>query len=123
MLSMAACSGHAAQTPTVTSVDFTPDAELRVTDSGPLSFQLNATETSIPGGTFTKAGSVLLVTNDGRDDHRIVGTLDDEQVFDTGTMQPGNTTTIVIGSDGELVVRDLPTGRDAHLTVTPRPEP
>jgi hypothetical protein len=115
MLPLAACSGDAARTPTVASVDFTPKAELHVPDSGDLTFIFGSPQSDLP------SGSVLVVVNDGQDDHRIVGTVDTTQVFDTGLMHPGDSTTVVITKDGDLTVRDVPTGRDGHLTVTPRP--
>jgi len=115
LLALTACSGDAPRTPTVASVNFDPTVELRVTDAEDLTLTFPTTSTDV------SVGSVLLITNDGRDDHRITGTVGTTPVFDTGTMQPGNTTTIVISKDGDLVIRDMPTGRDVHLAVVPKP--
>jgi hypothetical protein len=102
-----------AATPTVASVDFTPKATLEVTDSGPLTVDI------VGGGSDLGSGSVLLVTNSGTSDHRLVGTIDTTQVFDTGTLEHGNETTVVIVPAGELKIADLTTDRDVTVQVTP----
>ncbi len=108
----ASCAGSAAKTPTVASVSFEPRLELHVGDAGQLQFLLHevSADRSVP------AGSVLLIANDGRVDHRIqAGT-----TFDTGTLHPGDETTIVLADDGKLTLVDAATGREVDLTVTPR---
>ena len=111
------CTGSAAKTPTVASANFDPTAELHVGDSGGLQFALHrvSAESSVP------AGSVLLVVNDGTAEHRIQAwTTPGAIVFDTGTLRPGDQTTVVLDEPGSLTVRDEPTGREVSLTVGPR---
>jgi hypothetical protein len=117
MVTAGACRGDSAPTPTVPSVDFTPKATIAVDDSSPLTVDIGG------GGGDLASGSVLLVTNAGHSDHRLVGTIDTTQVFDSGTLEPGNETTIVVGSDGELHIADLTTDREVTVTVTPRTDP
>ena len=107
----AGCAGSAAKTPTVASVSFEPRAELHVGDSGPLQFLMHV----VTATASVPAGSVLLIANNGEVDHRIqAGT-----TFDTGTLHPGDETTVVL-TEGELTLRDVPTGREVQLSVTPR---
>jgi hypothetical protein len=101
----------------VASVDFAPKATIEVTDTGALTVDVKD-ETA--GGTL-ESGSVLLVTNTGQSDHRLVGTTDSTQVFDTGTLEPGNETTVVVVTDGDMKIADLSTDREVTITVTPRP--
>ncbi|MGZ4683994.1 MAG: hypothetical protein ACXWCM_03800 [Acidimicrobiales bacterium] len=108
------CRGDSAPTPTVASTDFTPKATIEVSDSSPLTVDIAS------GGTDLGSGSVLLVTNTGHSDHRLVGTIDTTQVFDTGTLEPGNQTTVVLVPDGQLHIADLTTDREVTVQVTPR---
>ena len=109
----AGCAGSAAKSPTVASVPFDPAAELHIGDTGPLTIMVHEVSS---GAAAVPAGSVLLVVNDGQVDHRIrAGT-----TFDTGTLQPGNETTVVLADEGELTVVDTTTGRQVQLTVAPR---
>ena len=110
---VAGCAGSAAKSPTVASVPFDPTAELHIGDTGQLTFMLHEVSS---GAAAVPAGSVLLVVNDGQVDHRIRA----GSTFDTGTLQPGNETTIVLSDEGELTLVDTTTGREAQLTVTPR---
>jgi hypothetical protein len=109
--------GDREPTPTVASVDFAPKATIEVTDTGALTVDV---EDQTAGGTL-ESGSVLLVTNTGKSDHRLVGTTDSTQVFDTGTLEPGNETTVVVVTDGDMKIADLSTDREVTITVTPRP--
>jgi hypothetical protein len=107
------CGGDSEQTPTVASVDFTPKATIEVTDSGPLTIDM------ADGSSELQSGSVVLVTNTGRSDHRLVGTVDETQLFDTGSLQPGNDTTLVVVADGDLHIADTATDREVTVRVTP----
>ena len=109
----AGCGGDSEQTPTVASDDFAPKATIEVTDSGPLTIDI------ADGSSELGSGSVVLVTNTGRSDHRLVGTVDDTQLFDTGTLQPGNDTTLVVVADGDLHIADTATDRAVTVRVTP----
>jgi hypothetical protein len=111
------CSGDATKTPTVATTNFAPTAVLQVGDRGQLQFLLHVVtaEGSVP------AGSVLLVANAGKDDHRLQASNGSgTTVFDTGTLQPGDETTVVLAEAGRLTLRDVPTGREVQLEVTPR---
>ena len=110
----AGCRGDSAPTPTVASANFTPKATIEISDTGPLVVKID------DGSTTLESGTVMLVANTGHADHRLLGTLDSAQVFDTGTMQPGDETTVVLVPDGELHIADLTTDREVTVTVTPR---
>ena len=114
ILAGAGCSGSSAPTPTVPSVDFSPSASIEISDTDPLVVAFEG------GASNLETGSVLLVTNTGDADHRLVGTVDSAQVFDTGTLQPGDDTTVVAGADGELHIADITTDREVTITVNPR---
>jgi hypothetical protein len=116
LVPVASGCGSTAPTPTVASTNFTPKATLEVADSGPLTVDIAA------GGTELGSGSVLLVTNKGSSEHRLVGTIDTTEVFDTGTMEPGDETTLVVVPDGDLKIADLNSDREVTVTVTPRGE-
>jgi hypothetical protein len=107
------CSGDAERTPTVASVNFDTELRLPVDDDGPLQLTRDGTPTTELG-----SGSLLVVTNRGDGDHRLVAAVGDVQVFDTGTLHPGDDATIVVSQEGELVVRDTATDRAVTLDVT-----
>jgi hypothetical protein len=121
----AACSGDHAAEPTVPSVEFEPRLvvvigpdELSV-EAGERSDGVSLDPPSVP------AGSVIAVRNADIDDHRIVaGT-----TIDTGVMRPGDTTTLVMTTEGEIELTDGPVEgtaasdtRAITVTVTPRAE-
>jgi hypothetical protein len=114
LVPVAAGCGDSEPTPTVASVDFTPEATIEVTDTGPLVVEVDG------GGDAIGSGSRLLITNTGQSQHRLVGTIDTTQVFDTGTQEPGDETIIEIVPEGELEIADLNTDREVTVTVTPR---
>ncbi|MEI7592124.1 MAG: hypothetical protein WCK41_02755 [Actinomycetes bacterium] len=105
------CSGSATTTPTFGTFDFTPSATLPISDDGALML------TDITTGSDLPVGSIMVVTNVGTNPHRIVGTVDGAQMFDTGVMQSGNSTTVVISATGTVELRDVPTSRDLKITV------
>ena len=45
--------------------------------------------------------------------------IDTTQIFDTGTMEPGDETTLLVVPDGDLKIADLNTDREVTVTVTP----
>lgn len=104
------CAGSAAKTPTVASVHSDPTVELHVGDTGPLTLVLHEVS---PDGAEVPPGSVLLVVNDGQSDHRIQA----GSTFDTGTLRPGDETTIVLVNEGPLTLVDRTTDRHVDLTV------
>jgi len=106
LVASAGCAGSSAKTPTVASVNFEPKVELHVGDSGPL--ELSGIDEARPG---LPVGTVVVISNDGSNDHRIQGTTGATILFDTGTLRPGDRTTVVTSSLGPLAVHDLPTGR------------
>ncbi len=65
--------------------------------------------------------AVLVVTSQAPGTQRLTGTVKDDQVFDTGQMVRGNTTTVVLSTPGRLVITDTTTGE--HVTLTVRPAP
>jgi hypothetical protein len=103
--------------PTVASVDFTPRAVVTVDESALRIEGTDAATAPIDGDDpVLTAGTVVEIRNVGTDAHRIVaGT-----VIDTGVMEPGDATTVVLANEGDLEVRDLDSGRTLTLTVEPR---
>jgi hypothetical protein len=113
LVPVAVACGDTEQTPTVATPDFTPKATIEIADTGPLTIEV------VGGGQAIASGSVVQITNGGQSQHRLVGTIDATQVFDTATMEPGDETTVVIVPDGELRIADLSSDREVTVTVTP----
>ncbi len=125
-LAAAACSGDYAAEPTIPSVPF--DARLVVViDSDGLSVEAGEGSADVTlDPPSVPAGSVIAVRNADTDDHRIVaGT-----TIDTGVMRPGDTTTLVTTTEGDIELTDVPIdgttapdgARAITVTVTPRAE-
>ncbi len=126
-----ACSS-AARTPTVAHTHFTPTAQLDVhscprlpaATGAPCDEGLSVQPASDPLGAPLRSvadHSVLVVKNLAADTRRVTGMVKDDQVFDTGQMKPGNTTTVVLSTPGGLVITDTTTGE--HVTLIVRPAP
>lgn len=105
-----ACGDHAPE-PQLPEVDFTPVLEIAVDDDG-LSVQPGEREldgVSLEPPTVP-TGSVVEVRNESSTDRRVVG--DDAELFDTGTLRPGDSTVVVLTEPGTHVVaeRERPDG-------------
>lgn len=107
-----ACAGDHPAEPTIGSIDFTPRLVLEVHDQG---FEVSRGDTDDPAVTAdppsAPEGTVIEIRNAGSTDHRV----SDGSTVDTGILQPGDTTTVVLTTQGDLDLRD--TGTDASVTV------
>lgn len=103
-----ACSTSQHAEPTVPEIDFTPHSSISVDETGMSLDPQSNSEGQVP------KGSVIEIRNTGKETHRIRGIRDSSKagtietvVFDTGIMNPGDTTTIVLTDTGKLSVRDV----------------
>jgi hypothetical protein len=106
--------GEPVEGPKLPTVDFTPAAVIEAGPSG-----LGCTSTSARDDRLctVRTGSVVEVANAGPGERRIRG----GEVFDTGVMQPGGTTTVVLTEVGTIEVRDVTEPEHTlELTVTAR---
>jgi hypothetical protein len=115
----AAC-GHAKATPGVPHRDFTPKAELLVSGSD-LHVSGSGQDASEAAVSHVPQGSVLLIKNDDTHNRQVVGSIKDAQLFDTGTMHPGQSTTVVLDAPGKVTMTEPATGQHTTLTVTALP--
>ena len=75
------------------AIDLSPDHTVAVDDRG---FD--------PAELEVRAGDVIRLVNEGTDEHTFTA---DGQRFDTGIMEPGDHTTVVLTEPGEVAYRDL----------------
>lgn len=119
------CGGEPASGPTLPSVDFSPKLVIELDEQirfvpGPREDPAVTTDpASVPGGT------VVEVRNDGDRPQRLQGGRGGT-TFDTGTLRPGERTTVVLTNDtGADTVVTLSTTEPpdlaASITVRPRP--
>jgi plastocyanin len=73
-------------------IDLSPDHTITVDDDG---FD--------PATLEVEAGEVVLLVNDGSEPHSFTA----EERFDTGRLEPGDETTLVLTEPGEVPYRDL----------------
>ena len=114
---VASCSGDHQAEPTIGSVDFTPRLVVSVDDRG---FAVAKGDTDNPAITADPAsapeGTVIEIRNSGSADHRVTN----EAAIDTGIMQPGDSTTVVLTTAGDLELREAASGATLTINVTPR---
>ena len=119
------CGGEPASGPTLPSVDFSPKLVIELDDQirfvpGPREDAAVTTDpASVPGGT------VVEVVNEGDRPQRLQGGRGGT-TFDTGTLRPGERTTVVLtndtGSDTVVALSTTePPDLTASITVRPRP--
>ena len=119
------CVGSAPTEPTLPSVNFTPRVIVEVTDgavaikAGPQGDSaVRFDPASVPSGTVSE------MINRGTRDHRLQGNA--AKIFDTGTMRPGEKTTVVLKNatpdDLTVAVTD-PLDVSARATIIVRPSP
>ncbi len=126
---LSACSS-AAKSPTLPRTHFTPKAEIVIgcppgyhcPPSTPpkvgltvLSPNSTAQVDSVPDR------STVVVKNLATGPQRVTGTIKDDQVFDTGQMARGNTTTVVLSTPGVVTITNTTSGEHVSLTVRPAP--
>jgi hypothetical protein len=112
-----ACSGDHRAEPTLGSVNFTPRLVVSVDDSG---FEVargetdNASITADPASA--PAGTVIEIRNAGSTDRRVTN----NATIDTGVMQPGDSTTVVLTTEGDLELHDAESNAELTIAVTAR---
>ena len=116
-LVVASCAGDHQAEPTIESVNFTPRLIVSVDDNG---FHVAKGETDNPSISADPAsapeGTVIEIRNAGSVDHRVTN----DAAIDTGVMQPGDSTTVVLTTAGDLELHDATSGATLTIDVTPR---
>jgi hypothetical protein len=114
---VASCGGDHQAEPTLASVNFTAKLVVSVDETG---FAVTKGETDNPAITAEPAsapeGTVIEIRNAGSVDRRVT----DEAAIDTGVMQPGDSTTVVLTTPGDLELHDAASGATLTINVTPR---
>jgi len=110
LLLLAACGDAAPSSPRaadIDSVDVTPTHTITVDDNG---FR--------PSELAVEAGQVVLLVNDGDGPHSFTAV----DRFDTGLLEPGKDTTLVLTEPGEITFYDLTNpDHEGTLTITAAP--
>jgi hypothetical protein len=114
---IASCAGDHQAEPTIGSVNFTPRLVVSVDEVG---FAVAKGETDNPAITADPAsapeGTVIEIRNTGSAERRVTN----EAAIDTGVMQPGDSTTVVLTTQGELELHDAASEATLMINVTPR---
>ena len=124
LVGAAGCGGEPASGPTLPSVDFSPKLVIELDDQirfvpGPREDGAVSTDPPVvPGGT------VVEVVNDGDEPQRLQGGRGGT-TFDTGTLLPGERTTVVLTNDTDAdtvipLATTEPPESTASITVRPR---
>jgi len=107
---LAGCGDADPSSPTAADlqgIDVSPDHTIVVDEDG-----------YDPAELEVVAGDVVLFINEGDQPHSVSA---DEQRFNTGRMEPGDETTLVLTEPGEVPFHDLEDpDHEGTLTVTPR---
>jgi plastocyanin len=107
VLALGACGDSDPSSPTaedLAKIDVSPDHTISVDDEG---YEPNTLE--------VQAGEVILLVNDGDEAHSFTAT---NQRFDTGRMEPGDETTLVLVEPGTTTFRDVEApGHEGTVTV------
>ena len=107
---LSACGDAEPSSPTAAdlrAIDVSPDHTITVDEDG-----------YTPSTLEVIAGDVIRLVNEGDEEHSFTA---DEQRFDTGRMQAGDDTTLVLTEPGEVRFHDLEEpDHEATLTVVPR---
>lgn len=107
---LAACVDPKPSSPTaedLRDIDLSPDHTITVDEDG---FHPQALE--------VQAGEVVLLVNEGTELHSFTA----DERFDTGRMEPGDDTTLVLTEPGEIPYQDLENpDHEATLTIVPAP--
>jgi plastocyanin len=105
LLVLTACVDPKPSSPTaddLRDIDLTPDHTVTVDEAG---FH--------PAALDVRSGEVVLFVNEGTEQHSFTA----EERFDTGRMEPGDDTTIVLTEPGEIPYQDLE-DPDHKATIT-----
>jgi len=107
---IAACGGASPSSPTpadLEAIELTPTHTITVDEGG---FDPPALEVA--------AGQVIRLVNDGRETHSFTAT----DRFDTGRLEPGEDTTLVLTEPGEITFKDVTDpGHEGTLTIVAAP--
>jgi hypothetical protein len=120
--------GHHAATPGIGTLDLRPTVELVVRECPPAAStspgcdqgDLSVRPTGHPTGAPVRSvgrGTVLSVENQARTSRRVQGTTAASTVFDTGTMRPGEHTTVLLQTPGPILITEMPGSGRTTLTV------
>ena len=110
LLVLAGCGDPQPSSPSpadLEAIDLTPDATITVDEDG---FD--------PATLEIEAGTVIRLVNEGDEPHSFTAV----DRFDTGRLEPGDDTTLVLTEPGEIAYRDV-TDPDHEGTLTVLPEP
>lgn len=111
LLLLASCVDPKPSSPTaedLRDIDLTPDHTITVDESG---FHPDALE--------VRSGEVVRFVNEGAEQHSFTA----EERFDTGRMEPGDDTTVVLTEPGEIPYQDLENpDEQATITIVPAAE-
>jgi hypothetical protein len=105
VLLLGGCGDPKPSSPTaqdLAEIDLSPDHTITVDEGG---FEPDAIEVA--------AGEVVLLINAGTEPHSFTA----DERFDSGRLQPGDTTTLVLTKPGEIPYRDLESP-DHEATIT-----
>lgn len=112
LLALVACGSSEPSSPSpadLEGIDLTPEATITVDEGG---FD--------PSTLDVEAGTVIRLVNEGDEVHSF--TAGDR--FDTGRLDPGDDTTLVLTEPGEIVYRDVTSpDHEGTLTILPDPTP
>jgi plastocyanin len=112
LLLFAACGDPEPSSPSpadLESIDLTPEVTITVDDDG---FD--------PATLEVEAGTVIRLVNEGEGPHSFTAV----DRFDTGRLEPGDDTTLVLTDPGEIAYRDVvDPDHEGTLTVLPDPTP
>lgn len=110
VLLVAGCVDPKPSSPTVAdlrAIDLSPDHTVTVDEDG---FH--------PAELEVQAGEVVLFVNEGAEEHSFTA----DERFDTGRMEPGDDTTLVLTEPGEIPYRDLENpDHEASITIVEAP--
>ncbi|MGV3760389.1 MAG: cupredoxin domain-containing protein [Actinomycetota bacterium] len=107
IVALGGCVDPKPSTPTpedLRAIDLSPDHTITVDEDG---FD--------PATLEVRSGEVVLLVNDGDDLHSFTA----EERFDTGRMEPGEETTLLLTEPGEIPYRDLESDAAGVLTILP----
>jgi plastocyanin len=105
VLTAAACGEPRPSSPTpadLRAIDLSPDHTITVDDDG-----------FSPARLEIDPGEVVLLVNDGTGLHSFTA----PERFDTGRLEPGEDTTLLLTEPGEITYRDLESDNEGILTI------
>jgi hypothetical protein len=129
VLVVATGCGSRKASPGLSTVDLAPTVELDLhgcpkipstSTTVSCSAALEVTRVGDPLGAPVRSvptGAVMLIKNASSQDRRVTGSIQDDQVFDTGAMHPRDTTTIRLDTSGRVTITESTGGDHTTLVV------